>query len=130
MKPLVYKKARRVRKKLRHKPVVRRKLHVTKGDEVQVISGDDKGKRGRVLRVDPKTGKVTVQGINLIKKHQRATQTTEAGIVTREAALHHSKVMLIDPKSGEPTRIRRRRDADGTVERIAVKSDQSIPRNR
>ena len=130
MKPLVYKKARRVRKKLRHKPVVRRKLHVTKGDEVQVISGDDKGKRGRVLRVDPKTGKVTVQGINLIKKHQRATQTAEAGIVTREAAFPSSKVMLIDPKSGEPTRIRRRRDADGTVERIAVKSDQSIPSTR
>ena len=95
-----------------------------------MISGDDKGKRGRVLRVDPKTGKVTVQGINLIKKHQRQTQTTEAGIVTREAPIHHAKVMLIDPKSGEPTRIRRRRDADGTVERIAVKSDQSIPRNR
>ncbi len=126
MKPLVYKKARRVRTK----PVVRMKLHVTKGDEVQVISGDDKGKRGRVLRADPKTGRVTVQGINLIKKHQRATQTTEAGIVTREAPIHHSKVMLIDPKSGEPTRIRRRKDADGTVERIAVKSDQPIARNR
>lgn len=126
MKPLVYKKARRVRQK----PVVRHKLHITKGDEVQVISGDDKGKRGRVLRVDPTKGRVTVQGINMIKKHQRATQTTEAGIVTREAPLHHAKVMLIDPKSGEPTRIRRQRDADGTVERIAVKSGQSIARNR
>jgi large subunit ribosomal protein L24 len=126
MKPLVYKKARRVRQAR----VVRQKLHVAKGDEVQIISGEDKGKRGRVLRADPKTGRVTVQGVNLIKKHQRATQTTEGGIVTREAPIHHSKVMLLDPKSGEPTRIRRRKDADGTVERIAVKSDQSIPRNR
>jgi large subunit ribosomal protein L24 len=126
MKPLVYKKSRR----LRQKPTVRHKMHVTKGDEVQVISGEDSGKRGRVLRVDPTSGRVTVQGINLIKKHMRATQTTEGGILTREAPIHHSKVMLIDPKSGEPTRIRRRRDADGTVERIAVKSDQSIPRNR
>ena len=130
MKPLVYKKTRRARRNARHAPAPRQKLHVTKGDEVQVISGDDKGKRGRVLRSNPQTGRVTVQGINLIKKHQRASQTTEGGIVTREAPIHHSKVMLIDPKSGEPTRVRRRRDADGTVERIAVKSDQSIPRNR
>jgi large subunit ribosomal protein L24 len=126
MKPLVYKKARRTR----HRLVIRQKLHVTKGDEVQVVSGDDKGKRGRVLHVDPKTGRVTVQGVNLIKKHQRATPTSEAGIVTREAPIHHSKVMLIDPSNGEPTRIRRRKDTDGTVERIAVKSNQPIPRNR
>ena len=59
-----------------------------------------------------------------------ATQTSEGGIVDFPAPIHHSKAMLIDPKSGEPTRVRRRRDADGTVERIAVKSDQPIPRNR
>jgi large subunit ribosomal protein L24 len=126
MKPLVYKKAKRVR----HKPPVRMRLHVTKGDTVQVISGDDKGKRGKVLRVFPKTGRVTIQGINIIKRHQRQTQTAEAGIIQREAPIHHSKVMLIDPKSSEPTRVRRRIDADGTMERIAVKSDQSIPRSR
>ena len=62
MKPLVYKKARRVR----HQAPVRMRLHVTKGDTVQVISGDDKGKRGAVLRVHPKTGRVTVQGVNKI----------------------------------------------------------------
>jgi len=126
MKPLVYRKAKRIR----HKPVVRQALHITAGDTVQVISGDDKGKRGKVLRVSPKTGRVTVQGVNLIKKHQRPTQNTPGQIVTREAPLHHSKVMLIDPKSGEPTRVRRQKDADGTLERIAVKSGQSIPRNR
>jgi large subunit ribosomal protein L24 len=126
MKPLVYKKAKRVR----HQAPVRQRLHLTKGDTVQVISGDDKGKQGRVLRVHPKTGRVTIEGVNIVKRHRRATQTTESGIVEFPAPIHHSKAMLLDPKSGEPTRIRRRRDADGTVERIAVKSDQSIPRNR
>ena len=126
MKPLVYKKAKRIR---RPAPV-RQRLGITKGDTVQVISGDDKGKRGRVLRVHPKTGRVTIEGVNIVKRHRRATQTTESGIVEFPAPIHHSKAMLIDPKSGEPTRIRRRRDADGTVERIAVKSDQSIARNR
>ena len=126
MKPLVYKKAKRVR----HQAPVRMRLTITKGDTVQVISGDDKGKRGRVLRVHPKTGRVTIEGVNIVKRHRRATQTTEAGIVEFPAPIHHSKAMLLDPKTGEPTRVRRRKDDDGTVERIAVKSDQSIPRNR
>jgi large subunit ribosomal protein L24 len=126
MKPLVYKKARRVR----HQAPVRTRLSITKGDTVQVISGDDKGKRGRVLRVHPKTARITIEGVNVVKRHKRATQTSESGIVEFPAPIHHSKAMLIDPKSGEPTRIRRRVDTDGTVERIAVKSDQPIPRNR
>lgn len=126
MKPLVYKKAKRVR----HQAPVRMRFTITKGDTVQVISGDDKGKRGRVLRVHPKTGRVTIEGVNIVKRHRRATQTTEAGIVEFPAPIHHSKAMLLDPKSGEPTRVRRRKDTDGTLERIAVKSDQSIPRNR
>ena len=126
MKPLVHKKAKRVR----HAAPVRVKMHVTKGDTVQVISGDDKGKRGQIIQVYPKTGRVVVRGINMIKKHQRATQTAEGGIIEREAAIHHSKVMLIDPKSGTPTRIRRRIDKDGTMERVAVRSGQPIPRNK
>ena len=126
MKPLVYRKAKRVRRK----PVVRVRMHVTKGDTVQVISGDDKGKRGKVLRVYPKTGRITIEGVNIITKHMRATQTTEAGIVRREAPIHHSKAMLVDPSTGEPTRVRRQKDADGTVERISVKSGASMPRSR
>jgi len=126
MKPLVYKKAKRVRQK----PVVRQRMHVTKGDMVQVLSGDDKGKRARVLRVHPKTGRVTVEGVNVVKRHRKATQTAEAGIIEFPAPIHHSKVMLIDPKTGAPSRIRRRVDEDGTVERIAVKSGEPIPRNR
>jgi large subunit ribosomal protein L24 len=66
----------------------------------------------------------------VVKRHTRATQTSESGIVEFPAPIHHSKAMLIEPTSGEPTRIRRRVDTDGTVERIAVKSDQPIPRNR
>ena len=126
MKPLVYKKAKRVR----HSPPVRHKLHITKGDTVQVLSGDDKGKRGRVLRVVPKTGRIVIEGVNVVKRHRRATPTSQGGIVSFAAPIHHSKAMLIDPKSGEPTRIRRRKDKDGTLERIAVKSDQPIPRTR
>jgi large subunit ribosomal protein L24 len=126
MKPLVYKKRRR----LHNQAPPRIKLHVTKGDMVQVISGEDKGKRARVLRANPKTGRVTLEGVNMVKRHKKATQTTEAGIVEFAAPIHHSKVMLVDPKSGAPTRIRRRIDTDGTVERIAVRSGQSIPRNR
>ena len=126
MKPLVYRKAKRVRRKA----PVRQTLRITKGDTVQVISGDDKGKQGKVLQVFPKTGRIKVQGVNIITRHLRATATTEGGKVTREAPIHHSKAMLIDPKSGAPTRIRRRKDADGTLERIAVTSGQPILRNR
>jgi len=126
MKPLVYKKRRRVR----DAATPRVKLHVTKGDTVQVVSGDDKGKRARVLRANPETGRVTLEGINIVKRHKKATQSSEAGILEFPAPIHHSKVMLIDPKSGTPTRIRRRIDKDGTVERIAVRSGQPIPRNK
>ncbi|MEO8479644.1 MAG: 50S ribosomal protein L24 [Gemmatimonadota bacterium] len=127
MKPLVYKKASRVRTQA---TPVRIKMHVTTGDTVQVISGDENGARGKVLRVFPKTGRIVVDGLNLAKRHRRATQTTESGIVSFPAPMHHSKVMLIDPTTDAPTRVRRQRDADGTVERIAVKSGVAIPRNR
>jgi large subunit ribosomal protein L24 len=126
MKPLVYRKAKRIRRK----PPVRQRLHITKGDTVQVISGDDKGKRGKVLRAFPRTGRVTIEGVNIITRHVRPTQTTQGGLVRREAPIHHSKVMLVDPKSNAPTRVRRRKDTDGTVERVSVRSGVAIPRSR
>ncbi len=126
MRRLVHRRAQRVRTR----PVVRQRLHVTKGDTVQVVSGEFKGKRGRVLRVYPKTGRVTVEGINMVKRHKRRTQTAEGGIISFAAPIHHSKVMLVDPKTGAPTRVRRRVDQDGTVERIAVRSGEPIPRSR
>ena len=128
MRLLVHRKARRIRGP---KAVVRVAIHVAKGDMVQVVAGANKGKRARVLRVHPKSGRVTLEGVNLVKKHLRANNPGgESGIIERAAPIHHSNVMLIDPKTGEPTRIRRKIDKDGTVERIAVKSGQSIPRNR
>jgi large subunit ribosomal protein L24 len=128
MRILKYRKARR---RLGVRPIVRHQMPVTKGDMVQVVAGEFKGKRARILRVHPKTGRVTLDGINIIKRHLKATsQNQQSGIIERPAPIHHSNVMLIDPKTGEPTRIRRQKDKDGTVERIAVKSGQSIPRNR
>jgi large subunit ribosomal protein L24 len=106
-------------------------MPLKKGDRVRVLRGDDKGKEGEVIRVYPKTGRVTIKGINFIKKHQRARRPEEeSGIIEREAPMHHSNVMLIDPKSGAPTRVRYRQDADGTKERIAAKSGDSLPTTR
>lgn len=127
MKPLVYRKRRRDR---RQPAPARHKLRITKGDTVRVICGEFKGKEGKVLRVLPKKGRVVVDGVNVVKKHKRATPNVEGGIIQFPAPIHASNVMLLDPKSGEPTRVRRKRDADGTVERLSIKSGQPIPRNR
>ena len=109
----------------------RSKLHITKGDLVVVISGDDKGRRGKVLRTHPKKGTVVVEGVRVAKRHRKARQQGEESQIMEFAApIPASKVMLIDPKSGEPTRIRRQKDADGTIERIATKSGVAIPRVR
>ena len=127
MKPLVYKKSRRVR----GTEPSRWKLHVAKGDTVRVISGEHRGREGKILQVLPKKGRVVVEGVNVVKKHKRATNPQkESGIIELAAPIAASNVMLLDPKSGEPTRVRRRRDKDGTIERIAVKSGQAIPRAR
>ena len=109
----------------------RQRLHVSKGDTVRVVRGDDKGKEGKIIRVFTKTGRVTIEGVNIVKKHRRARSAEEqSGIVEMPAPIHASNVMLIDPKSGDPTRTRRQIDEDGTKERIAVKSGESIPRSR
>lgn len=107
----------------------RQAIHVVRGDEVLVVRGDDKGKRGQVVRVFPKKGRITVKGVNIVKKHRKArTAEEQSGIIEMEAPIHASNVMLIDPKSGEPTRTRMRLDEDGTKERIAVRSGEAIPR--
>src|SRR5258707_7792439 len=127
MKPLVYKKSRKVR----GKEPVRHKLHVAKGDTVRVIRGEARGKEGKILHVYPKQFRVVVEGVNIVKKHKRATTPQgESGIIEFPAPIAASNVMLLDPKSGHPTRVRRRKDKDGTVERIAIKSGQPIPRVR
>jgi large subunit ribosomal protein L24 len=82
---------------------------IRRDDEVIVISGKDRGKRGKVLRVEPKKERLYVEGLNIIKRHQRPTQTAAGqqagGVIEREGPIHASNVMLVDPKDGKPTRI-------------------------
>ena len=127
MKPLVYKKKKRVK----NGPIRHQKMHVTKGDLVRVIAGADRNKEGTVLRVDPKRRRVVVEGVRVVKRHRRArSEQDEGGIIEFEAPIDASNVMLLDPKTNEPTRIRRKRDKDGALERISVKSGQAIPRRQ
>jgi large subunit ribosomal protein L24 len=106
-------------------------MHVTRGDLVVVLSGDDKGKRGKVLKAIPAKGRVVVEGVNIVKRHRKARQQgEESQILSFPAPIAVSKVMLIDPKSDAPTRVRRRVDKDGTVERVSVRSGEPIPRSR
>ena len=106
-------------------------IHVTKGDTVRVMRGDDKGKEGKVLMVYPKTGRVKVDGVNIVKKHRKARRPEEtSGIIEMAAPFHASNVMLLDSKSGKPTRVKTRIDADGTKERVGVKSGEVISRVR
>ena len=126
MKPLVHKKSKRKR----DTKVVRQKMHITKGDRVRVIRGEDRGKEGTVIRVLPGKNKVVVEDVNMMTKHQRPTPSAEGGIIKFPGMISASNVMLLDPKSGEPTRVRRKKDKDGTVERLSVQSGQPIPRNR
>jgi large subunit ribosomal protein L24 len=120
---------RAVNRKRHEDNAARVKVHVTTGDTVRVMRGDDKGKEGKVIRVNHRTGRVTIEGINIVKRHRRArTAEEQSGIVDFPAPIHASNVMLLDPKKGAPTRTRRQIDEDGTKERIAVKSGEAIPR--
>ena len=106
-------------------------MPVTKGDTVRVMRGEDAGKEGKIIRVFTKTGRVTIEGVNIVKRHRKARRAEEQSqILEMPAPVHHSNVMLLDPKKGTPTRVRRRIDDDGTKERIAVKSGDAIPRTR
>ena len=101
--------------------------HVRKGDTVVVVAGKERGKRGKVVRVDPAEGRVLVERLNMMKKHQRPTQKLrQGGIIEREAPLHLSNVMLLDPRTDKPTRVGVRLLADGKKARIARKSGEII----
>ncbi|CDQ41410.1 MULTISPECIES: 50S ribosomal protein L24 [Virgibacillus] len=101
-------------------------MHVKKGDKVKVISGKDRGKEGTILEAFPKKDRVLVEGINMIKKHAKPSQENpQGGILNQEAAIHVSNVMLIDPKSGEPTRVGHE-ERDGKKVRIAKKSGEAL----
>lgn len=102
---------------------------VVKGDRVKVIRGNFRDQEGTVLRVLRDDGRVVVEGVNMRKRHERPSEgNPEGGIMTFEAPIHLSNVMLIDPASGDASRVRMRLEADGTKERISVKSGNPIPR--
>ena len=99
-----------------------------KGDQVVVISGKDKGKKGKVMRFDPEMNRVLVEGINLVKRHMRPNpRMQQGGILEREQPIAASKVMLVDPSTGKGTRIRTKTDDKGVKVRVAVKSGEEIP---
>lgn len=101
------------------------KLHVKKGDNVIILSGDDKGKKGKVLGVDPSKGRAIVEGINIVKKHTKPSNNNPGGINEIEAPIYVSKLSLIDPKSGSTTRIGRKL-VDGKLVRYSKKSGEII----
>ncbi len=97
------------------------------GDLVAVVSGAEKGKRGKVLKVDRRQGRITVQGVNMVYKHLRKSQKhPQGGRIQLEAALAISNVLLVDPKSGKPTRVRMQVDGDGKKVRVSVKSGEPV----
>ena len=116
---------------MKHKKPVstQQKIKITKGDRVRVIRGNDRDQEGTVLRVLPDTPSVVVEGVNMRKKHMRPTESNpDGGIVTIEAPIHISNVMLVDPASGDASRVRIRVEEDGKKERIAVKTGNPVPR--
>jgi large subunit ribosomal protein L24 len=100
--------------------------NIRKGDNVVVITGSDKGKKGSVLKVFPKDNRALVQGVNMVKRHQRQTQTQQAGIVSKEAPIQLSNIAHVDPKSGKATRIGLKTLSDGRRVRFAKKSGEVI----
>lgn len=102
------------------------KMKIKKGDEVIVLAGKDKGKKGEVISAMPVQQRVIVKGVNVVKKHQRATQFAEGGIVEKELSIHVSNVALADPKDGKATRVGFKIEKDGTKTRIAKKSGQAV----
>ncbi len=94
---------------------------IRKGDKVVVLAGKDKGRTGEVVAVMPKEDRAVVRGVNMVKRHQRQTQTQEAGIINKEASLHLSNLAIADPKDGKPTRVGFKFEGDKKV-RVAKRS--------
>lgn len=103
------------------------KMSIKKGDEVVVLSGKDKGKQGKILATLPKSGKVVVEKINMVSRHQKPRQQgEEGGIIKKEAPLYASKVMRVCPKCGKPTRPAHKILADGKKVRVCKKCSAEI----
>ncbi len=102
------------------------KLKIKKGDRVVVLAGRDKGKRGEVLQVVPSENRVLVQGINVVRRHQKQSAQQEGGIVSKEAPIHLSNIAIEDPADGTPTRVGYKFMADGRKVRFAKRSGEAI----
>ncbi|MBD5198149.1 MAG: 50S ribosomal protein L24 [Muribaculaceae bacterium] len=103
------------------------KLKIKKGDTVYVLSGEDRGRQGRVLEVLPKKGRAIVEGINIVSKSAKpSAKHPQGGIIKMEAPLHISNLSLLDPKSGKPTRVGFRKDEKGNTVRYSKKSGEEI----
>ena len=100
--------------------------NIRKGDSVVVITGRDKGKKGSVLKVFPDENRALVQGVNVVKRHQRQTQSQQAGIVSKESPIQLSNIAHVDPKSGKATRVGTKTLSDGRKVRFAKKSGEVI----
>ena len=108
-------------------------LKIRRGDNVQVIAGKDSGKSGKVLRVEPKKNRLYVEGMNIVKRHQRPRSLKESqrggrvgGVVEKEGPIHVSNVMLVDPKRNRPTRVGSERGEDGKRVRVTKLSDTKL----
>ena len=103
------------------------KVHVKTGDTVVVLSGKERGKKGKVMAVSPKEGKVIVEKINMVSKHMKPRRMGETGgIVKAEGAMYASKVQIVCPRCGKPTRVAQKISEDGTKERICKKCGESL----
>ena len=103
------------------------KFNIKKGDTVVVITGESKGKQGRVLEVLRSKERAIVEGVNLISKHQKpSAKHPQGGIIKKEASVHISNLMLVEPKTGKPTRIGRKRNDDGKLIRISKKLERRL----
>jgi large subunit ribosomal protein L24 len=106
---------------------MQKKLHIKKGDTVSIITGESKGQKGRVLEIDRKKERAIVEGMNMVSKHTKPNaKAPQGGIVKKEAPIHLSNLMLIDPTSGKPTRIGRRLNDNKKLVRYSKKSGEEI----
>ncbi len=106
--------------------MTKKKLHIKKGDIVKVLTGEDKGQQGRILKIDVKKNRAVVEGINMVSKHTKPNaKNSEGGIIKQEAAVHVSNLMLIDAK-GDATRVGRKLNSNNKIVRYSKKNDEEI----
>jgi large subunit ribosomal protein L24 len=102
------------------------KYKIKKGDRVVVLAGKDKGKAGNVLRMLPKEARAIVQGVNLVRRHQKQTAAQQGGIISKEMPIHISNLAHVDPKDNKPTRVGLKKLTDGRTVRVARRSGETI----